>query len=186
MLKIRLSRFGRKNIPHFRIVVAEHSKPVKGQYLEKIGFYNPKSESLSLNKEKANIWMDKGAKPSNTVAKLLKKEGLKHPAIVVKVFKAKSKTEIEVEKTQEEEERRKREAEKEAQKAAWEEKSEEIAKEHEEEKKVEEEAAEKEEITEGEEKSPSAKATGDKEEKPASSAPKPEIESKADESSSKS
>ena len=77
MLRIRLTRTGKKRQPSFRIVVAEHSKAVKRQYLELLGQYIPaaKDKLLKLNKERIEYWLSKGAQPSDTMAVILKKEG---------------------------------------------------------------------------------------------------------------
>lgn len=79
MLVIRLQRTGRENLPAYRLVVAQKSKPVKGKFLDILGHYLP-SRTPSVfdhNDEKINEWIKKGAIPSDTVARLLKKEGLK-------------------------------------------------------------------------------------------------------------
>ena len=104
MLKIRLFRMGKKKQPRYRLVVAEHTAPVQGKFLTILGSYNPFTKEINLDKKKALEWMNKGAKPSNTVAKLLKKEGLKHKAIVIKKFKAKPKAKKEEKKKTEEKE----------------------------------------------------------------------------------
>ncbi len=77
MLKIRLTRRGKKKQPVYRIVVAEHTMPVKGKFIEMLGFYNPRSKEIGLNKEKIEKWLKNGAKPSDTVAMLLKKNDIK-------------------------------------------------------------------------------------------------------------
>lgn len=79
MLKIRLQRTGRKGIPFYRIVVAEHKSSVKGKYVAQLGFYNPlvKPWQFKVDAEKAAEWIKKGAKPSNTVARLMKASGIK-------------------------------------------------------------------------------------------------------------
>ena len=78
MLKIRLSRAGKKKQPSFRVVVQEHSSPVKGKFVEELGFYlptaNPKEFKIDL--ERAKYWISVGAQPSDSVAVLLKKDGL--------------------------------------------------------------------------------------------------------------
>ena len=125
MLKIRLTRTGKKKQPNYRIVVAEHSAPIQGKFVEIIGNYNPFTKKVFLDKEKVEKWLKAGAKPSNTVAKILEKEGFKHDSIVIKKFKAKSKTQMEAEKKQKEEEKAKEQAAKEAQKAEFEAKVEE-------------------------------------------------------------
>jgi len=93
MLRIRLTRVGRKNLPHYRIVVAEHTEPVKGKFIEILGNYNPLTKATVLDSKKALDWMNKGAKPSNMVAKIFKKQGLKHKSIVIEEFHKKPKTE---------------------------------------------------------------------------------------------
>lgn len=79
MLKIRLKRIGRKNTPFFAVVVAEHSVSAKGKIVEQLGHYNPviKPWSFEADTEKVLAWIKKGAKPSNTVARLLKAAGVK-------------------------------------------------------------------------------------------------------------
>jgi small subunit ribosomal protein S16 len=83
MLIIRLRRTGKKNKPSYRIVVAEHSFPIDGRFVEDLGFYNPHTKNTGLDKEKTLEWMKKGAKPSNSVAKILEAEKVKHGSVVV-------------------------------------------------------------------------------------------------------
>lgn len=71
MLVIRMTRRGRRNDPAFRLVVCERSNPVKGKFLEELGFYNPKLKSKSFDKERILHWISKGAKCSATVNNLL-------------------------------------------------------------------------------------------------------------------
>lgn len=77
MLRIRLTRIGKKQQPAFRLVVAEHSFAVKGKYLELLGHYLPakKPKTIELNKERIEYWLSKGAQPSETAAALLKNNG---------------------------------------------------------------------------------------------------------------
>lgn len=86
MLRIRLTRTGKRHQPHYRIVVAEHTAPVQGKFIESLGHYNPRSKELVVKAESASAWLDKGAQPSNTVAKLLLKSGLTHKLLVVHTF----------------------------------------------------------------------------------------------------
>lgn len=73
MLRIRLARTGRRNQPKFRIVVAEKARPVKGKFIEVLGYYIPTGDkSFSVNKEAVQAWINKGAHPSDRVASLLK------------------------------------------------------------------------------------------------------------------
>jgi len=79
MLMIRLQRTGRENLPSYRLVVAQKSNPVKGGYLEIVGHYLPARNPVIFehNDERILHWISKGAMPSETVARLLKKAGLK-------------------------------------------------------------------------------------------------------------
>lgn len=95
MLVIRLRRVGKKNKPTYRIVVAEHSFPVDGKFTADLGFYNPHTKAVGLKKEEAVDWMNKGAQPSNTVAKILEKEKVKHGSVVVIKKKKQPKKAIE-------------------------------------------------------------------------------------------
>lgn len=122
MLSIRLRRTGKKGQPTYRIVVADERAPIYGNYIELLGTFNPNTKVITLNKEKATDWMNKGAKPTNTVGKIFIKEGLKHNSIVIKKFRAVSKAELEKEKAEDEKEKAQEAAEKEAAKAAFEEK----------------------------------------------------------------
>jgi small subunit ribosomal protein S16 len=78
LLKIRLSRTGKKAQPSFRIVVQEHTASIKGKFVEMIGFYRPAvvPKEFKVDMEKVKFWISKGAKPSPTMANLLKKNGM--------------------------------------------------------------------------------------------------------------
>lgn len=78
MLKIRFSRTGKVGQPSYRIVVAEHTAPVKGRYIEAIGNYMParKPKVVVIDKERVAYWISKGAIPSGSAACLFKKEGM--------------------------------------------------------------------------------------------------------------
>lgn len=82
MLVIRFARTGKKKQAYFRIVVAEKQKSVSAKFIEILGNYNPHQKTFSINKEKLEKYLKNGAQPSNTLAKLLKKEGIKMPAWV--------------------------------------------------------------------------------------------------------
>ncbi len=75
MLKIKLVRFGKKNQPHYRIVVQEARTKRDGQYTAKIGHYAPAQHPkvLELNLEEYKKWLTKGAQPTDTVAALAKR-----------------------------------------------------------------------------------------------------------------
>ncbi len=74
-VKIRLKRIGAKNKPAFRIVVADSRSPRDGKFIEELGTYLPekKGDNFTLNLERANYWVSKGAQPSETVASFIKK-----------------------------------------------------------------------------------------------------------------
>ncbi len=79
MVKIRLRRDGAKKTPYYTIVVADSRFPADGRFIEKVGTYNPMVEpaELKLDNEKVAEWIKKGAKPTDTVAALIKKSGEK-------------------------------------------------------------------------------------------------------------
>lgn len=83
MLIIRYRRIGKKNQPTYRVVVAEHSMPIDGRFVADLGSYNPHSKATTINKDEAIAWLNKGAKPSNSVARLFEKEKIKHGSVVV-------------------------------------------------------------------------------------------------------
>lgn len=70
MVRIRLKRLGRKKSPFYRIVVMNKRDRRNGRPIEELGYYNPMSKELKLNKEALNAWLAKGAQPSETVAYL--------------------------------------------------------------------------------------------------------------------
>jgi len=74
-VSIRLRREGAKNRPYYKVVVAESRSPRDGKFIEVIGTYDPKKpgHNSSLNVERAEYWISKGAQPSDTVRSLIKK-----------------------------------------------------------------------------------------------------------------
>ena len=72
MLKIRLTRFGAKKAPVYRIIVINSTTKREGRPIQELGFYNPKSKEMRLDKAAAESWISKGAQPTDTVAYLLK------------------------------------------------------------------------------------------------------------------
>ena len=76
-VKIRLARHGAKKKPYYRIVAADSESPRDGKFIEKLGTYNPLTDpvEVTLSADRIQYWMDQGAKPSDTVKSLLKKEG---------------------------------------------------------------------------------------------------------------
>jgi small subunit ribosomal protein S16 len=96
MLKIRLSRGGRKNVPFYRILVTNSTSPRDSKFLEKIGTYNPlladdKENRVTLDKERAEYWLSVGAQPSEKLAKFLIALGVKGAEKYKPNFKPKAK-----------------------------------------------------------------------------------------------
>lgn len=72
MLKIRLQRIGRKNMPAFRVIVTEHTRgPKTGSIVEKVGTYNPKTKERQFKADRIKYWLSVGAKASATVHNML-------------------------------------------------------------------------------------------------------------------
>jgi len=71
MLVMRLSRQGKNKMPLYRVVLTEHTKPVKSSYKEVLGRYNPLNDTGEYNIEAIKAWIGKGAKPSERLAKVL-------------------------------------------------------------------------------------------------------------------
>ena len=78
MLKIRLRRVGAKKKPSYRLVVADIRAPRDGAFIEIIGHYDPLTdpETIVVKEDKALHWLQQGAQPTNTTARLLKKAGV--------------------------------------------------------------------------------------------------------------
>ena len=74
-VSIRLRREGAKNRPYYKVVVADSRSPRDGKFIEVIGTYDPKKpgHNSSLNVERAEFWISRGAQPSDTVRSLIKK-----------------------------------------------------------------------------------------------------------------
>ncbi len=79
---LRLSRAGTHKAPFYHVVATDSRKPRDGRYLEDVGLYDPtkKPEVLKLNAARIEHWLKAGAKPSQTVAMLLKKAKGQQPA----------------------------------------------------------------------------------------------------------
>ncbi len=73
MVKIRLQRQGKKKAPFYHIVVADSRKARDGKVIEQIGTYDPMTNpaTINLDKEKVEKWIKNGAKPTDTVKKLI-------------------------------------------------------------------------------------------------------------------
>lgn len=78
MVKIRLTRTGRKGDPHYRVIVTQAREKRDSRAIEQIGYYNPQTQpsTFEIDKERAEYWLSVGAQPTATVARFLAKEGL--------------------------------------------------------------------------------------------------------------
>ena len=74
-VSIRLRREGAKNSPYYKVVVADKRSPRDGKFIETIGMYDPKKpgQNSTLNLDRVEYWISKGAQPSDTVRSLIKK-----------------------------------------------------------------------------------------------------------------
>jgi small subunit ribosomal protein S16 len=77
MLKIKLSRTGKKGYATYKIVVAEARSKRDGRFVDALGHYNPNTDpaTIKLDKTKLQCWLEKGAQPTVTVGSLIKKHG---------------------------------------------------------------------------------------------------------------
>ena len=80
-LVIRLARAGTKKRPVYHIVVADSRAPRDGRFIERLGYFNPllpkeKTERLKLDLDKVQVWMKKGAQPSDRVMRFLDAAGI--------------------------------------------------------------------------------------------------------------
>jgi small subunit ribosomal protein S16 len=75
MLKVKLARFGKRNQPHYRIVVNEARDKRDGSYVALVGHYAPTQvpKTLEINMEEYKKWIGQGAQPTDTVAALVKR-----------------------------------------------------------------------------------------------------------------
>ncbi|WP_293800615.1 30S ribosomal protein S16 [uncultured Bosea sp.] len=108
-LKIRLTRGGAKKRPYYRIVVADSRSPRDGRFIEKIGSYDPMkakdaADRVVLDIEKVQVWLAKGAQPTDRVLRFLDAAGLvkraarNNPNKAVPGEKAKERAEKKAEK----------------------------------------------------------------------------------------
>jgi small subunit ribosomal protein S16 len=78
MVRIRLRRVGGRRDPHWRIVVADRRSPRDGRSIETIGDYHPREDPsvIEIDEERARHWLEHGARPTPTVARLLRTKGI--------------------------------------------------------------------------------------------------------------
>lgn len=79
-VRLRLSRFGRRHRPFYRLAAMDQRRARDSQVIEHLGHYDPlvrdESKKFSLNRERITYWLSVGAQPSDTVRDILKKQGI--------------------------------------------------------------------------------------------------------------
>lgn len=77
-VKIRLTRMGSHKRPFYRIVVANSTSKRDGRAIDQLGYYDPLTDpaTVKIDGDKAVLWLQRGAQPTDTAADLLKKEGV--------------------------------------------------------------------------------------------------------------
>ncbi|MDP8228626.1 MAG: 30S ribosomal protein S16, partial [Candidatus Electryoneaceae bacterium] len=80
MVRIRLTRIGRKKRPYYRVIAVDSRRKRDGEFIDRIGYYHPLNDPpiVKIDAEKALKWLRVGAQPSETVLSLLRKEGVWH------------------------------------------------------------------------------------------------------------
>jgi len=95
MVKIRLTRVGRKKAPYYRIVVVDSRRKRDGASIELLGRYQPlnkeSAEQLTCNDERVLYWLHNGAQPTETVRALLRKAGVLRQFHEQKIANAKAR-----------------------------------------------------------------------------------------------
>ena len=77
-MKLRLTRMGSKKRPFYRLVAMDSATRRDGRALEYLGYYNPMVDpaEIKVDSDKVRVWLERGAKPSDTVRALLRKAGV--------------------------------------------------------------------------------------------------------------
>ncbi len=85
-MRIRLARRGSKKRPFYSIVAADSRMPRDGRFIEKLGTYNPllakdDPDRVKIDADRVNHWMEKGASPTDRVARFLEARGVLQPKV---------------------------------------------------------------------------------------------------------
>jgi len=88
-VKIRLARGGAKKRPYYRVVVADARAPRDGDFIEKIGTYNPllkqeDGDRVTFKADRVKHWLEQGAQPTERVAHFIKAAGIALPTTILK------------------------------------------------------------------------------------------------------
>jgi small subunit ribosomal protein S16 len=78
LVKIRLRRMGHRSRPSYRVVAIDSRRARDGEYLEAVGSYDPRTKALNLNGERVDFWLARGAQPSETVGRLIRRWARQH------------------------------------------------------------------------------------------------------------
>ncbi len=83
--RIRLKRMGAKKRPFYRVIVADARAPRDGRFIETLGTYNPLTNpaEIKLNAEKVQLWLSRGAQPSDTVRNIFARQGILSASLTV-------------------------------------------------------------------------------------------------------
>ena len=76
MLAIKLKIVGKKHVRSFRVVVQEKKSKLQGKFVDDLGWYNPHTKNSVINMERADYWLNQGAKPTVTANGILAKARL--------------------------------------------------------------------------------------------------------------
>ena len=95
-VKIRLARGGAKKRPFYRVVVANATAPRDGDFIEKVGTYNPllvneAGDRIVLKSDRIEYWLKEGAQPTERVAKFIEDAGIALPATIKRKMEVKAK-----------------------------------------------------------------------------------------------
>lgn len=95
-VKIRLARGGAKKRPHYKLVIAHNKAPRDGDFIEKVGTYDPllnkeDEKRVAFKADRIEYWLKQGAQPTERVAKFLKQAGVKLPDNILRKMQVKER-----------------------------------------------------------------------------------------------
>lgn len=98
-VKIRLARGGAKKVPYYRVVIADARAPRDGDFIEKVGTYNPllkkdDENRVIFKKDRIEYWLGKGAQPTERVAKFIQAAGIALPQAIVNKIAVRAKAQV--------------------------------------------------------------------------------------------
>jgi small subunit ribosomal protein S16 len=98
-VKIRLARGGAKKVPYYKMVIADARAPRDGDFIEKVGTYNPLLKKddearVALKKDRIEYWLGQGAQPTERVAKFIQAADIKLPSAIANKIATKVKGQV--------------------------------------------------------------------------------------------